>query len=62
MPPPTFSSGWRQLQEQQRKERMDADDAMYLVEDLWALQSDGEDAGYGNSPTQKTEVQQSGKR
>ena len=61
-PPTIFNSDWRQLQEQQRQDRMDADDAICLVEDLWELQSNGESAGLGSSPTQETVVQQSKKR
>ena len=45
MPPIVFSSGWRQLQEQKRQDRVDANEAIYLVEDLWELQSDGESVG-----------------
>ena len=40
----------------------DVNDANYLVEDLWELQSDGESEGQGSSLTQETAVQQSRKR
>ena len=41
---------------------MDVNDAIYLVEDLWELQSDGESVGQGSSLMQETTVQQSRKR
>ena len=44
MPPTTFNNGWRQLQEQKRQDRMNAGDAICMVEDLWGPQNDGESA------------------
>ena len=40
---------------------MDADDAIYLVEDPGGLQSKGESPGEGSSPMLDTAVQQSRK-
>ena len=44
-PPTTFNSGWREMQEQKREDRMDADDVICLVEYLWGFQSEGEFVG-----------------